>query len=508
MGFNPFRIFSRKNSWSQPDEYSQWDKPPTKRRRVALIAVGSAIGLFALALLLLSGPSPKSDENRVADQSLVASDSQTNNSAPFPSVLPGTKMSAAQCSQRRLQLTSDSQTVDRFDLTALDALNKRIGLYNQDCADTNTTAAQQTEPDAQAKAARAANEAKGDLVKSGGKPQGGKSQKAADPVTTAAVAGTVLAGSKSGAATKTNATPADTKKDSQKELIGSDGQSGEKERPKWNPTVLSIQSLLKKQGFDPGPTDGLMGRKTRNAVKAFQTKHGITPDGLVTLELLEQVLEAHPGGAQKSTFSSDTNPVVKKQPAKSPVATKTALSSSANKPKTVTSKAPVPVERANQSIVKKPAQDEATNNGNNASRSGKQVTLESLNDFERQTIQWVCAGQSASSNGPTYDSCLQDQVARGRRVGKPDLSKLNSFERQAITRLCATARYEQGLAAYYECAGRQRDSVTSIARRPNVSNLGIDVRGAVRRNCDGLQFTESLPVYYRCVDTQIARAKR
>ena len=46
-------------------------------------------------------------------------------------------------------------------------------------------------------------------------------------------------------------------------------------------TVKDIQQALKDQGFDPGPIDGVRGRKTIRAIKAFQTKHDLVPDGLV-----------------------------------------------------------------------------------------------------------------------------------------------------------------------------------------------------------------------------------
>ena len=42
-----------------------------------------------------------------------------------------------------------------------------------------------------------------------------------------------------------------------------------------------VQRALLRAGFDPGPLDGKLGKKTRSAVKAFQRKHGLTADGVV-----------------------------------------------------------------------------------------------------------------------------------------------------------------------------------------------------------------------------------
>lgn len=48
--------------------------------------------------------------------------------------------------------------------------------------------------------------------------------------------------------------------------------------------VFTIQAALQAQGMDPGPLDGIWGRKTIEAVRAFQRSHNLRPDGLVTPE--------------------------------------------------------------------------------------------------------------------------------------------------------------------------------------------------------------------------------
>jgi len=42
--------------------------------------------------------------------------------------------------------------------------------------------------------------------------------------------------------------------------------------------VLFLQKLLKKVGSDPGPLDGLLGKKTSAAICSFQRKNGLSPD--------------------------------------------------------------------------------------------------------------------------------------------------------------------------------------------------------------------------------------
>lgn len=46
------------------------------------------------------------------------------------------------------------------------------------------------------------------------------------------------------------------------------------------PTILEIQKNLQSLGFDPGPVDGQWGRKTMEALKAFQQSNDLVSDGV------------------------------------------------------------------------------------------------------------------------------------------------------------------------------------------------------------------------------------
>jgi len=48
-----------------------------------------------------------------------------------------------------------------------------------------------------------------------------------------------------------------------------------------NACVTLIQQRLKDLGYDPGPVDGIYGSKTASAVKLFQSRSGLTQDGVV-----------------------------------------------------------------------------------------------------------------------------------------------------------------------------------------------------------------------------------
>ena len=53
--------------------------------------------------------------------------------------------------------------------------------------------------------------------------------------------------------------------------------------------IRELQALLNGRGFDAGPADGMMGSKTRAAVRAFQKSAGIPPDGYATKPLIERL---------------------------------------------------------------------------------------------------------------------------------------------------------------------------------------------------------------------------
>jgi hypothetical protein len=56
--------------------------------------------------------------------------------------------------------------------------------------------------------------------------------------------------------------------------------------------IADIQRALANLGHRPGPIDGLMGRKTRDAIRQFQTARGLDPDGVPTAKLLETLWDA------------------------------------------------------------------------------------------------------------------------------------------------------------------------------------------------------------------------
>lgn len=71
------------------------------------------------------------------------------------------------------------------------------------------------------------------------------------------------------------------KKDYRVKVKGAGSETKVASSKGFTPTTKEIQSALKKAGFDPGPIDGKMGSKTRQAIKDFQKAKGLVADGVV-----------------------------------------------------------------------------------------------------------------------------------------------------------------------------------------------------------------------------------
>jgi peptidoglycan hydrolase-like protein with peptidoglycan-binding domain len=50
--------------------------------------------------------------------------------------------------------------------------------------------------------------------------------------------------------------------------------------------IRRVQQALQKRGFDPGPLDGILGPKTKEAVRNFQDRYGIKASGEIDNQTL------------------------------------------------------------------------------------------------------------------------------------------------------------------------------------------------------------------------------
>lgn len=62
--------------------------------------------------------------------------------------------------------------------------------------------------------------------------------------------------------------------------------------------IKEVQQALKDKGHDPGPIDGVMGAKTKEALKEFQTASNLQPTGALNAQTAEKL------GVQSRSLSS------------------------------------------------------------------------------------------------------------------------------------------------------------------------------------------------------------
>jgi membrane-bound lytic murein transglycosylase B len=56
--------------------------------------------------------------------------------------------------------------------------------------------------------------------------------------------------------------------------------------------IAETQRGLSRLGFDPGKPDGIIGPRTREALRLFQKEMGMTPDGNLTAEVVTILRDA------------------------------------------------------------------------------------------------------------------------------------------------------------------------------------------------------------------------
>jgi peptidoglycan hydrolase-like protein with peptidoglycan-binding domain len=53
--------------------------------------------------------------------------------------------------------------------------------------------------------------------------------------------------------------------------------------------IIKVQEALKEKGDNPGPADGIMGKKTRSALKSFQKANGLKATGTLDDQTAEKL---------------------------------------------------------------------------------------------------------------------------------------------------------------------------------------------------------------------------
>ncbi|MBI4527753.1 MAG: peptidoglycan-binding protein [Deltaproteobacteria bacterium] len=74
-----------------------------------------------------------------------------------------------------------------------------------------------------------------------------------------------------------------------------------------------VQEALKAKGQDPGPIDGIMGPKTRNALKAYQEASGLKATGRLDDQTAEKLGVEKPKSMAKEGKKETKEPMAKEK---------------------------------------------------------------------------------------------------------------------------------------------------------------------------------------------------
>lgn len=85
----------------------------------------------------------------------------------------------------------------------------------------------------------------------------------------------------------------------------------EKRSGKDRERVKEVQECLKNAGFYHGEIDGVKGRKTRAAIRKFQSANGLTPDGVAGNKTWEALSKYSAGGAAPAASAAEQEATTK-----------------------------------------------------------------------------------------------------------------------------------------------------------------------------------------------------
>jgi peptidoglycan hydrolase-like protein with peptidoglycan-binding domain len=68
--------------------------------------------------------------------------------------------------------------------------------------------------------------------------------------------------------------------------------------PPSDPAIRQIQGVLQERGYDPGPLDGVLGKKTREALRRFQKDHHLAVTGEINADTKNTLLSPASSGVE------------------------------------------------------------------------------------------------------------------------------------------------------------------------------------------------------------------
>ena len=264
--------------------------------------------------------------------------------------------------------------------------------------------------------------------------------------------------------------------------------------------TIEAQQLLTDLGYDPGPVDGDYGRRTADAVKAFQRDAGITQDGWIDQDLLSTLrtirekllktkVESSDSPARRQSLAPTTTPSEQPEVAPKGTIAATERAQIENYCERVTS---TPGDRNN--CIEREIRT--------LRQSGGKPDLSGIPQAERQQIEGYCS-RVTSTPGDEYNCILRERRTLEQSGGKPDLSSISRSERAQIENYCSRVTSTPG--DEYNCIERELRTLNRSGGRPDLSSISSSERSQVESYCS--RVTSTPGDEYNCIDRELRNLK-
>ena len=252
------------------------------------------------------------------------------------------------------------------------------------------------------------------------------------------------------------------------------------------------QQLLTDLGYDPGPVDGDYGRRTADAVKAFQKAQGIVVDGWVSESLLETLRSAIINKSKQHKAPTDLQRNIPEINKGFDTSKNISDISDADQAGVIEAckyrGSPANVYSCQQEELRKLKQ------------TGPGPDLSGLSSSDRAGIIEACKYRGSPAN--VY-SCQQEELSKLKRTGTgPDLSGLSSSDRAGIIEAC---KYRGSPANVYSCQQEELSKLKRTGPGPDLSGLSSSDRAGIIEAC---KYRGSPANVYSCQQEELSKLKR
>ena len=212
-----------------------------------------------------------------------------------------------------------------------------------------------------------------------------------------------------------------------------------------DPLIATVQEMLNSLGYQAGTVDGIAGLQTRTAIVAFQSNHGMSPDGQPTAPLLDALRSAQTlsrntrtpaAPAQASVVSQRAEPIAVAPP-----------SDARTGPETLAAVAPTPLITPPPTPAPAPAAPAPQARPDPAAVA--RLTVE-----QRIVVERWCNARSDASDAAVFADCMARQAGQVVRIAPNyDSDRLSSAQRIAIEDQCVEG-WPPEPRAYLGCVER------------------------------------------------------